>query len=98
LVAARILGHDYIGIEISKEYVEFAINRLKNYEGELKFYNEEIDKHFVLKTFEERKKRGEFTGKYGPQNRKYKVADDECKEMDLFYYMKNEKTKHAKPT
>jgi len=30
LVAAKILEQDYIGIEISKEYIEFAEKRLKN--------------------------------------------------------------------
>jgi len=91
LVAAKILGHDFIGIEISKEYVEFAKSRLKNYESELKFAKEEKDKHIVVKTFKERKKLGEFTGRYGPQNKKDKIMTDE-QEIDLFYYMKNEKS------
>ena len=92
LVAAKILEHDYIGIEISKEYVEFAENRLKNYESELKFAKEEMGKHIVLKTFKERKKMGEFTGRYGPQNKKNKVIISGQKEMSLFDYMKNEKS------
>uniref|UniRef100_A0A7C6EAU9 Methyltransferase n=1 Tax=candidate division WOR-3 bacterium TaxID=2052148 RepID=A0A7C6EAU9_UNCW3 len=92
LVAARILEQNYIGIEISKEYIEFAENRLKNYENELKFAREEMNKHAVLKTFKERKEKGEFTGRYGPQNKKDKIITDEQIEMDLFYYMKNEKS------
>lgn len=92
LIAAKILGQDYIGIEISKEYVEFAENRLKNYESELKFAKEEMAKHVVVKTFKERKKTGEFTGRYGPHGKKGKVITNEQKEMDLFYYMKNEKS------
>jgi len=92
LIAAKILGQDYIGIEISKEYVEFAENRLKNYESELKFTKEEMAKHVVVKTFKERKKTGEFTGKYGPHSKKGKIITNEQKEMDLFYYMKNEKS------
>lgn len=92
LVAAKILEQDYIGIEISKEYVEFSEDRLKNYESELKFAKEEMGKHIVVKTFKERKKRGEFTGRYGPQNNKGKITTNEQKEMDLFYYMKNEKS------
>lgn len=92
LVAAKILEQDYIGIEISKEYVEFSEDRLKNYESELKFAEEEMGKHIVVKTFKERKKRGEFTGRYGPQNKKGKIPTNEQKEMDLFYYMKNEKS------
>ncbi|MFH1825283.1 MAG: DNA methyltransferase [Candidatus Firestonebacteria bacterium] len=85
LVAAKILGLDYIGIEISEEYVKFAKNRLNNYESELKFVKEEINKHIVIKTFEERKKMGEFTGRYGPQNKKSKVTISGQKEMSLFY-------------
>lgn len=67
LVAAKILGHDFIGIEISDEYIKFAENRLRNYESELKVAEEEIAKHIVRKTFKERKEKGEFTGRYGPK-------------------------------
>jgi site-specific DNA-methyltransferase (adenine-specific) len=70
LVAAKILGHNFIGIDISKEYVEFSEKRLKNYKAEEKYVNEEIAKHIVVKTFKERKENGEFTGKYGQQNNK----------------------------
>jgi len=68
LVAAKILGHCFIGIEISEEYIKFAEERLKSYKQEEKFVREEIARHIVLKTFKERKKRGEFTGKYRPIN------------------------------
>jgi len=70
LVAAKILGHNFIGIDISKEYVEFSKKRLKNYKAEERYANEEIAKHTVVKTFKERKEKGEFTGKYGQQNNK----------------------------
>lgn len=70
LVAAKILGQNFIGIDISKEYVKYAEERLKNYEKEKKFVMEEIAKHNVEKTFKERKDRGEFTGKYAPKNLK----------------------------
>ncbi|MGC8901153.1 MAG: DNA methyltransferase, partial [bacterium] len=70
LVAAKILEHNFIGIDISKEYVEFCEKRLKNYNREEKYANEEISKHVVIKTFKERKEKGEFTGKYGQQNNK----------------------------
>jgi len=70
LVAAKILGHNFIGIDISKEYIEFSKKRLKNYKTEEKYANEEIIKHVVVKTFKERKEKGEFTGKYGQHNRK----------------------------
>jgi len=57
-------------IDISKEYVEFSEKRLKNYKAEEKYANKEIAKHIVVKTFKERKEKGEFTGKYGQQNHK----------------------------
>lgn len=69
LVAAKILGHNYIGIDISKEYVEFAKKRLENFKDEEPIAYEEIAKHTVYKTFKERKERGEFTGKYGPKKK-----------------------------
>lgn len=69
LLAAKILGHDFIGIEISKEYVELAEERLRNYKDEIRDAKEEIAQHIVMKTFKERKERGEFTGRYGRKNK-----------------------------
>ncbi len=86
LVAAKILGHDFIGIEISKEYIDFAEKRLQNYKSEEKYVNEEIARHIVEKTFKERKEKGEFTGKYGRRNNKGNV---EQKILDLFNYDKS---------
>lgn len=65
LVAAKILGNDYVGIDVSNDYVEFAEKRVKNYAKEAGNAEEELAKHFVTKTFKERKINGEFTGKYG---------------------------------
>ena len=81
LVAAKILGHDFIGIEISKEYINFAKERLQNYKSEIKYAQEEMAKHIVEKTFKERKERGEFTGQYGKRNNK---GDSKQKILDLF--------------
>lgn len=75
LVAAKILGHNYIGIEISEEYIKHARNRLKCYETELKIAEEEISKHLVKKTFKERKENGEFTGKYKLRSNEVKKAE-----------------------
>lgn len=83
LVAAKILEHDYIGIDISREYVELAENRLKNYKSELKFAKEEMAKHVVIKTFKERKKTGEFTGRYGPTSN-HKGINRQKQKMTLF--------------
>lgn len=78
LVAAKILGHDFVGIEISDEYIKSAEKRLLNYKNEIKYAEEEIAKHIVIKTFKERKERGEFTGKYG------KIPRPGIKALDLF--------------
>lgn len=64
LVAAKALGYDYIGIDISQSYCEFARERLKNFEAEMTRIYEELNKHRVSKTFKERKERGEFVGKF----------------------------------
>ena len=64
LVAAKILGHHYIGIDISKDYVEYSKKRLENYEEEIPKVQNELSKHTVKKTFKERKERGEFVGRH----------------------------------
>lgn len=84
LLAAKILGHNYIGIEISEEYIKFAENRLNSYQSGINFANEEMVKHIVMKTFKERKEKGDFTGKYGPRNNKPEVIINAQKEMSLF--------------
>jgi len=86
LVAAKILGHDYIGIEISNEYIRFAEDRLKNYRAEIKSAEEEITLHVVTKTFKERKERGEFTGKYGRKNHR---KNNNERVLELFAYNKS---------
>ncbi|MEO0167923.1 MAG: site-specific DNA-methyltransferase [candidate division WOR-3 bacterium] len=58
LVAAKILGHHFIGIDISREYVEYSIRRLENYKNEIPRVERELSKHVVRKTFKERKERG----------------------------------------
>jgi len=87
LVSAKILGHKFIGIEISKDYIKFGEERLNNYKKEEMFVRNEMAKHIVSKTFKERKELGEFTGKYGPKNKKI----NEQEEINLFNYMKYEK-------
>ena len=64
LVAAKILGHHYIGIDISEEYVRYAARRLERYEREIEEVEKEMARHVVRKTFKERKERGEFVGRY----------------------------------
>lgn len=63
-LAAKLLGSNYIGIDISEEYVKDAENRLKNYLNYKEIVAEEISKHIVEKTFADRKKHNENTGKF----------------------------------
>lgn len=63
-LAAKLLGSNYIGIDISKEYVKDAENRLKNYLNYKKIVDEEMSKHIVEKTFADRKNNNGNTGKY----------------------------------
>ena len=58
LVASKFLGHNYIGIDISKDYIKVANERLKNYKQEENIFTEEIKKHFVKETFKQRKAKG----------------------------------------
>lgn len=67
-VAAQLLGHDYIGIDISKKYVEYAKNRIKSCEHERPIINQEIELHKVRKTFAERKNEGAFVGRHKKHN------------------------------
>mgnify|MGYP001617941957 CR=1 FL=1 len=64
LVAAKLLNKKFIGIDISIEYIELAKNRLDNSSSEKKNVQEELQKHFVTKTFKQRKENGEYTGKF----------------------------------
>jgi len=58
LVAAKLLGHEFLGIEISEEYRRKALERLLNAEVERKDLLKEVELHQVQLTFQERKKRG----------------------------------------
>ena len=80
-VAAKLLGHDFIGIEIAQEYIDSATNRVICSENERGAVNAELAKHIVTKTFAERKQRGEFTGKYKTGDSK---VDKEPQMLKLF--------------
>ena len=69
VVAAKMLGHKYIGIDISKNYVDMIKERVENYELEREAFNAEVSKHFVKETFKDRKNRGI----YNHHNKKRKV-------------------------
>ncbi|MDW8120635.1 MAG: site-specific DNA-methyltransferase [Chloroflexota bacterium] len=58
LVAARLLGCRYLGIEISPRYVAIARERLARAEEERPRLDEEVRRHQVALPFRERKARG----------------------------------------
>jgi len=68
LVAAKLLDADYLGIEISPEYVKMAEMRLNQAEQEKLEVSSEMGKHIVRKTFKERKESGEWSGRYRSVN------------------------------
>lgn len=58
LAAAKLMGHEFLGIEISEEYTRKALERLSNAEMERRRLLEEMELHKVELTFKERKARG----------------------------------------
>ncbi len=76
LVAARLLGHDYIGVDIAPDYVEHARRRLENSEDERVRAQAEIDKHVVNDPFRNRKERGTVTWPFAPQHVKNRNAGE----------------------
>ena len=64
LIGAKLLNKKFVGIDVSTEYIECAKKRLNNSPSEKKDVQEELQKHFVTKTFKQRKENGEYTGKF----------------------------------
>ena len=64
-VAAKLLGHNYIGIDRSPAYIEMAQDRLKNAQNEMPKIHEELALREVQTTFKERKSKRMNVGKYG---------------------------------
>ena len=54
-VASKILGFDYLGIDISESYLNYAKQRIANYKDEIEKIEKEKALHFVEKTFQQRK-------------------------------------------
>ena len=59
LVAAKLLGKKYVGIELSKEYIKMATQRInKPWDKDIERLEAEKDLHKVVKTFKQRKAEG----------------------------------------
>ncbi len=63
-VAAKLLGHHYLGIDRSQQYLEYARQRLDNAQAELPQLQKELELHRVGTTFKERKERGMPVGRH----------------------------------
>lgn len=66
LVAAKLLGHDYIGVDLAPDYVAYSQGRLENCEVEREKAEAEISKHVVKDSFRNRKERGTVTWPFAP--------------------------------
>ena len=75
LLAASLLEHRYIGIDISAKYCNYARQRLKRPSArELAHFNNEISHHRIQKTFQDRKARNEHVGRHATRQ----TADNLC--------------------
>lgn len=72
LVAAKLLGCDYLGIEVAEQYVKMAEERLQNCERERSKVEAELEKHKVEKTFKQRKEEGLWVGNFRKTREKEK--------------------------
>jgi len=55
-IACKLLGCDYVGIDISDSYIDMANERIKDYESHKEKFDKEYDKHVITgKTYAERK-------------------------------------------
>jgi site-specific DNA-methyltransferase (adenine-specific) len=63
LAAAKLLGKNYIGIDISENYVEYAKKRLEEVEKERSRVLKELSMHYIELTFRDRKARGHWNKK-----------------------------------
>jgi len=92
LVAAKLLNKKFIGIDISEEYIQHAKQRLQNASSKKKTIQEELQKHFVQKTFKQRKENGEFTGKHRTTGN-YKIFEEQ-KHTTMQLQLLEEQTKY----
>ena len=69
LVAAKLMGHDYIGVDISPAYIKMAKARLRQCENERDMWKREKSLHAVRDTFQAKKKNQKHVGRFSPLNR-----------------------------
>lgn len=66
LLAAKLLGHDYIGIDVSPDYIKMARARLAKRHDERADFDKEIALHTTQQSFSDRKRNGINVGKFSP--------------------------------
>ena len=91
LVAAKLLGHDYIGIDISKKYVDMSKERVKNSDREKELLSTELEKHVVKKTFTQRKEEGMPVGKFRKIKEETTLENSKDIKRTLFDFFESEK-------
>lgn len=79
LVAAKILGHKYFGIDVSPEYATYARKRLNDFKSEKLRVEEEKKRHVIDESFAERKKGGKESWPYGPKPPKKSIRNTKKK-------------------
>lgn len=75
LVAAKLLGHNYLGIDISQTYITMAEKRLAACENERLLLDAEQKKHVVTKTYKQRKAEGMWDHKIKRKPQEPSMAD-----------------------
>ncbi len=73
LVAAKLIGHNFIGIDSSENYLKQTKKRLENFVEESDIWLKEKELHVVKDTFENKKKQQKFVGKYSSQARQKSI-------------------------
>ena len=66
LAAAKLLGHGFVGIDLSPEYIAMSEKRLAECEAERADIAAELARHKVSGSFRERKQSGANVGKFSP--------------------------------
>ena len=74
-IASKLLGFDYLGIEIGKEYLNMAKARLKNAQNEIDKIEQEEVLHQVFETFKKRKENNKNVGKHRTRQSKKQQID-----------------------
>lgn len=82
LVAAKLLGHHYYGVDLSPSYVSLAKERMTKAEEERPLIEEECAKHIIDDPFVARKQRGKTSWPFGPRSNNRKNDHSKVKDVE----------------